>query len=173
MNIEIKSLQGKILFSSNFQTIGEALKEAIKSRANLSRADLYGDNLSRADLSRANLSGADLSRADLSRADLKKIISSRTIVGIGDLIVWKKLAGGMLCQLRIPAKAKRVGGVIGRKCRAEYAEVLSGSGVSYHDIAFKYIEGEIVRPVAFDPNPLVECAPGIHFFITKEEAEAY
>ncbi len=40
------------------------------SRANLSRADLYGANLYGANLSRADLYGANLSRANLSRADL-------------------------------------------------------------------------------------------------------
>ena len=34
-----------------------------------------------------------------------------------------------------------------------------------------YKPGEIVRPDKWDPNPLIECAPGIHFFITREEAE--
>ena len=40
------------------------------SRADLSRADLYGANLYRANLSRADLSGAYLYGANLSRADL-------------------------------------------------------------------------------------------------------
>jgi hypothetical protein len=43
--------------------IGLAVKWAIKTTADLSRADLSRANLSGADLSRANLSGANLSRA--------------------------------------------------------------------------------------------------------------
>ena len=52
--------------------LGLAVKWGIKSRANLSGADLSGANLSGADLSRANLSGANLSRANLRafKADL-------------------------------------------------------------------------------------------------------
>lgn len=57
--------------------LGLAIKWAIKSGANLGRADLIGAdlgraNLSGADLSSANLSGADLSGADLSGADLSR-----------------------------------------------------------------------------------------------------
>ena len=50
--------------------LGIAVRAAIKSRANLSWADLSGANLSRADMSWANLSRADLSWADLSGANL-------------------------------------------------------------------------------------------------------
>lgn len=41
------------------------------------------------------------------------------------------------------------------------------------DGAFHYKAGETVKPDSFDPNPLVECSYGIHFFITRSEAEAY
>jgi hypothetical protein len=92
---------------------------------------------------------------------------------VGTLLGFKKLADGSICELKIPAEAVRVGGVTGRKCRAEYAMVIKGSGVSKHDKTFRYVAGEIVRAVNFDPNPLIECAAGIHFFITREEAEAY
>jgi hypothetical protein len=87
--------------------------------------------------------------------------------------VFKKLGAGNIAELEIPAEARRVGGVTSRKCRAEFAKVIKGSGPSGHDLNFIYKEGEIVKPSSFDPNPLVECAPGIHFFITREEAEAY
>lgn len=50
---------------------------------------------------------------------------------------------------------------------------ISGGGISLRNSDFKYTVGKIVRPDAFDPNPLVECSSGIHFFITKEEAEEY
>ena len=55
--------------------LGLAVRAAVKSRANLSGADLSGANLSGADLSGANLyganhSGANLYGADLSRANL-------------------------------------------------------------------------------------------------------
>src|SRR3990167_3127586 len=76
MNIEIKSrFNGNIIFSVEAGSLKAALEIAVKSGANLYRANLSGANLSGADLSganlyRANLSGADLSGANLYRADL-------------------------------------------------------------------------------------------------------
>jgi hypothetical protein len=181
---------------------GADLSGANLSRANLSRADLSVANLSGADLSVANLRGADLreadlreadlreadlreadlrganlSRADLSGAnlsdtDLKLLLSSRTITPEGELIVWKQLRSG-LCRLLIPKEAARLGGLTGRKCRAEYAFVLDGAGASLHDPDFLYLEGKRVTPHSFCSDPLQECAGGIHFFLTREEAEAY
>ena len=71
MKIEIKSrYDASVIFSFETGSIRLCLEAAIKSRADLSGADLYGANLSGADLSRANLSGADLFGANLSGANL-------------------------------------------------------------------------------------------------------
>jgi hypothetical protein len=37
----------------------------------------------------------------------------------------------------------------------------------------EYKVGETVKPDTYDPNPLVECSNGIHFFISKQEAIDY
>jgi Family of unknown function (DUF5758)/Pentapeptide repeats (8 copies) len=194
---------GSVLFETDAETIGAAVAAAIAAKANLRYANLSSANLRYADLSYANLSYADLSYADLSYADLRyanlssanlryanlssanlssaslssanllKILSIRTIVPQeGDFIAWKKLTDGVVCKLRIPSEAKRIGGLVGRKCRAEFAMVLGPSGVaSKNDL--KYIKGKMVKPDKFDPNPLVECSNGIHFFITEQEAKDY
>jgi hypothetical protein len=87
---------------------------------------------------------------------------------------WKKLEGGVICQLLIPAGALRFGGIISNKCRAEYAVVLEGAGVSDFDPSFQYGFGQTVKPLdPFDPNPFAECSSGIHFFLTRAEAECY
>jgi uncharacterized protein YjbI with pentapeptide repeats len=76
MKFEIKHrFNGSILFVIETNSLKLAVDAAVRSRAdlsgaNLSRADLSGANLSGADLSGANLSGANLSGADLSLADL-------------------------------------------------------------------------------------------------------
>jgi hypothetical protein len=172
--------------------LGLAVKWAVKSRANLSRADLSGANLSGADLSGAYLSGANLSGANLSRADLsganlsganlsgaknaELIIAQTRILPEGDLIGWKKCAGGVIVKLRIPTDAKR-SHAFGRKCRAEFADVLevfgAEIGISKHDSKTEYRAGERVTPDAFDEDWQEECSSGVHFFITKAEAEAY
>jgi hypothetical protein len=81
--------------------------------------------------------------------------------------------GGVICKLLIPAAAGRVGGVTGRKCRAEYAVVLEGEGTSLRDREFTYKVGATVTPDKWNPDMVEECTHGIHFFLTREEAEAY
>jgi len=162
---------------------GADLRGADLSRADLSRADLCGADLCGADLSRANLSvanlrGADLYGADLRGADLRGAdianVKRLFVIPAGDLIGWKKLANGTIAKLRIPSAARRFGGVISNKCRAEFAEVLEGSGLSSFSSEFRYAPGKRVQPdTSFDENPFAECSSGIHFFLTKEEAEDY
>ena len=174
-------LRGANLCGANLR--GADLCGANLRDANLRGADLYDADLCGADLCDANLRGANLRGADLRGADLcgaenirkkalEKLVSARTILPDGDLIGWKKLQGGVICKLQIPAKAERLGGLVGRKCRAEFAIVLAGEGQSQHN-GMAYKMGEMVKPDKFDPNPLVECSHGIHFFITKQEAENY
>jgi len=163
---------------------GADLRGANLCYANLRGANLRGAELCDANLCDAELCGADLRDANLCYANLRganlrdaqgweHLLPIRTIVPEGELIGWKKLSDGTICKLKIPAEAKRVGGLIGRKCRAEYAIVIEGSGVSSWDGVTKYAPGETVRPDSFDPDPRIECSRGIHFFITREEAEAY
>jgi uncharacterized protein YjbI with pentapeptide repeats len=70
--ITIKSWRGTTLYASETAgTVRDALKEALRSDANLRDADLRDADLSGADLRDADLSGADLSGADLSDANLR------------------------------------------------------------------------------------------------------
>ena len=166
---------------------GAYLLGANLSGADLSRADLSGANLSRADLSRANLSRAYLSGADLSRADLSgaylsgakgsELAIARTrILPEGSLIGWKKCQSGVIVKLRIPEEAKR-SHAFGRKCRAEYADVMevigAEVGISDHDRMTEYRAGERVTCDKWIDDWQEECAGGIHFYITREEAEAH
>ena len=85
--IEIKNIDGDVIYTSSKPTLKEAVEEAVGckanlygadlykadlSEANLSEADLYGANLCGADLYGANLCGADLREADLSKANLSE-----------------------------------------------------------------------------------------------------
>ena len=159
---------------------GASLNRASLNRANLTGADLTGASLNRADLTGASLTGASLNRASLNRASLNRANLENVknlfyqIPQEGELIVWKAVAGGV-CKLRVPPEAKRTATPIGRKCRAEWVEVLEApaNGAGLHDRNVVYRAGEIVRPDKYDPDPRVECTHGIHFFLTKEEAKAY
>ena len=98
----------------------------------------------------------------------------------GSIIGWKKArapdGSDCIVKLRIPEDAKR-SNASGRKCRAEYADVLEVIGAEYaisgRDESVKYIPGQRVTPDSYDLNRWNECSNGIHFFITREEAEAW
>ena len=169
---------------------GADLSRADLSRANLSRANLSGANLSGADLSGAYLSDADLSGANLIGANLSGAVYADlalarvSIVPDGDIIGWKKCNHDVIVKLFIPSDARR-SNATGRKCRAEWAvdighfkngEKLPDDHIAYtdnHGPRTEYRVGETVRPDKWDENRFNECSNGIHFFITRIEAENY
>ena len=126
--------------------------------------------------------GADLRGADLRNADLCGVkgadlaIAQTRILPEGSIIGWKKCRNDVIVKLRIPEEAKR-SHAFGRKCRAEYADVLEIFGaeeaISKHDNTVAYRVGERVTCHEWDGNWQEECAGGIHFFITRIEAENY
>lgn len=178
------------------------LRGADLSHANLSGADLRGADLSYTDLSSANLSGADLRDAYLNSADLSRSnLSGVDLSGVylrganniyiplacpekGSFIGFKKVSNGeQIVELFIPTDAKRSSST-GRKCRCNKAKVISITNIdgsscelttvrSSYDSNFMYTVGEYVEVKNFDDNRWNECAPGIHFFITREEAVRY
>jgi hypothetical protein len=179
-NLSSANLSSADLRSANLRSADLRSADLISadlSSANLSSANLRYANLRYADLSSANLRYADLSSANLSSAKNAELAIAMTrILPEGDLIGWKKCESDVIVKLRIPAEAKR-SHAFGRKCRAEYAdvlEVIGGEvGISMHDGQTKYEAGQRVVPDKFDENWVEECSSGIHFFITKAEAEAY
>ena len=44
-------------------------------------------------------------------------------------------------------------------------------GVGLYNSEFVYRVGETVRADSFDDSPFIECSHGIHFYITRQEAE--
>lgn len=161
--------------------------------ADLRDADLYRADLRGADLHGADLRGADLYGANLHRAyDVKLSIAKISILpDEGDIIGWKKAwtdnempPTPVIVKLLIPADAQR-SNATGRKCRASKARVLDlqdkqgnslppdTTAYSSYDPDFTYQKGETVHVEDFDTNRWDECAPGIHFFITRIEAIEY
>jgi hypothetical protein len=175
-NLQGANLERADLRKADLQ--GANLQGADLRKADLQGANLQGANLREADLLRADLWRADLQGANLREADLKKLKSERCILPEGVLIGYKKLSNGVICKLVIPKDSKRINGLTGRKCRAEYVKVLEGKGESPHPSGagqvLLYEKGKTVRCVKpFDGDVRKECTSGIHFFITREEAEAF
>lgn len=169
------------------------LREADLVGADLRGADLRGAILCGADLSNAKLRGAILCEADLSNAILRGAIlcgailrgarnipdsvsAAMTIIPDGDVIGWKKCCDGVLVRVLVPADARR-SNATGRKCRAEYVDVLEciggDVGVSQHNERTTYRVGERVCCDSWYEDRWTECGGGIHFFITRQEAEQY
>ena len=180
IKIQITSwINGSVLFE--YESEDNTLKKTLEKSVN-SGADLYGTNLRGANLCGANLRGADLRGADLrgaKNADLA--IAITRILPEGDIIGYKKCQDGKIVKLLIPADAKR-SHAFGRKCRAEYAEVLEitkgkrqlKKAISQFDGSFIYEVGKTVKPInPFSGDWQQECESGIHFYITKIEAEIH
>ena len=161
--------------------------------ADLYGADLYGADLCGANLCGANLYGANLSDVNLSDANCVKLSLAKISIlpDEGDIIGWKKAwtdnempPTPVIVKLLIPADAQR-SNATGRKCRASKARVLDlqdkqgnslpsdTTAYSSYDTDFTYKKGETVHVEDFDTNRWNECAPGIHFFITRIEAAEY
>ena len=200
-NLREADLSGANLREANLR--GANLREADLSGANLYSADLNGADLYRADLreadlNEANLRGADLYRADLREADLRWAKNVPFIPlacpDTGAFVGFKKSRlyspdetkiQDVIVELEIPADARR-SSATGRKCRCDKAKVLSittldgvavgadaGTVRSSYDSDFVYEVGEIVTAPNFCEDRWEECAPGIHFFINRQEAVEY
>ena len=155
------------------------LRDADLRDANLRDADLRGADLRGADLRDANLRGASLPGADLRGAESVSLIfnaQSSILPDFGQFQGWKKCKNGVLVRVMIGKKAKR-SNATGRKCRAEYVKVLevvgAEIGISQYDNKTEYRVGDIVRCDKWNEDRWVECGGGIHFFLTRIEAEQY
>ena len=184
---------GAVIYRANLikaDLNGADLRLADLSGADLNYARLSFADLSKANLNRANLIGADLRCADLNGAivDMANLIDAKNIdfpilcPEKGSFIGFKK-ANGLIVELEIPSDALRSSATT-RKCRCSKAKVISitnldgsPSGVasipSSWDSNFIYTIGDTIEVADFDTNRWNECAPGIHFFITRQEAVNY
>lgn len=151
--------------------------------ANLISANLRGANLSSASLTSANLQTANLSGADLRGSNLTDVkydeytsFFALQCPEEGAFVGWKKCKGNVLVKLLIPEDAKR-SSATSRKCRASKAVVLevigAEKGFSTVDGRFVYEVGKEVVPDSFNEDRWKECSHGIHFFLTRKEAENY
>ena len=95
---------------------------------------------------------------------------------------YKKLKNNCIATLLIPGDALRVNAIGSYKCRCNKAEVLEivdsarklvNTASSNHNPEFIYETGKTVFVLDYDPSDRIECSTGIHFFMTKQEAEEY
>lgn len=185
--LEVDSLQGDSLTGSNLEGAnlfeedmrgsylkGVNLRGAYLEGVNFEGAYLGGVNFEGAYLKRAYLKGANLEGANLERAELPHY---NIVPEEGGFYAWKKTSYGVI-KIYVPADAKRCSSLVGRKCRASKVKVVSGEGVGglspNISVGYKrYGKGDIVEADKWDDDIRVECTHGIHFFMTKKEAEEW
>ena len=156
--------------------------------SDLRYSDLRYSDLRHSDLRYSDLSNANLYEAELSGAKLDGVIYDENTAFFalqcpeeGSFVGWKKCPDDTIVKLLIPEDAKRSSATT-RKCRCDKARVLeiwdeNGEPIqevrSSRNPNFVYRVGETVSVPDFDEDRWHECAPGIHFFITRREAELY
>ena len=152
----------------------------------LRNADLREVNLFRTNLKDANLFGVNLKNANIINAEISentKIDYPIACPETGSFIGYKKAGCEKIVKLQICEDAKR-SSATAKKCRCSKALVLaienideSDSGLqgitSIYDPSFIYRVGKIVEVLDFDDNRWNECAPGIHFFMDRQDAVEY
>ena len=154
----------------------------------LRNSDLRYSDLRHSDLRYSDLRFANLCNAKLSGAKLDGVIYDESTAFFalqcpeeGSFVGWKKCLHNTIVKLLIPEDAKRSSATT-RKCRCDKARVLeiwdkNGEPIqeaySNYDSNFTYCVGETVCVSDFDEDRWKECAAGIHFFITRREAELY
>ena len=139
---------------------------------------LNNDGGEGANLMDANLRGANLRGANLPNYQI--------IPEIGAFDGWKKFAKGIVGRVRIPARAGRAQGISSRKCRANEIKLLEAWGKEgvklpkgtivkngTYSKVIKYTVGGVTKINNLSDDIRLECAPGIHFFVTRKEAEKW
>ena len=165
--------------------------------ANFHGADFHGANFCDADFHGANFRDANFCGANFYDADfygannINEVISFANIANTalcmqcpeeGSFIGFKKAVGGIV-KLRVTESAKRSSATT-HKCRCSEAEVLEiqnrdgtksekTSVSSKYDRNFIYSVGAIVSVPDFNDDRWNECARGIHFFLSRQEAVNY
>jgi len=103
----------------------------------------------------------------------------------GSLIVWGNKSG-VLVKMLVPDNALRTACLVNRKCRAEFVRVIKVyndkgkthsmnpvTGLRPVDRKTVYEEGKITYPDKYCNDFKNDCSHGIHFFLTKKEAEEW
>ncbi|MGG5372644.1 pentapeptide repeat-containing protein [Enterococcus sp. AZ196] len=164
-------------------------RECDFSGAILQNASLKGTDFQGSCLREADISGANLFFAMLEHADLTDIIHDDQTQYFdlycpaeGPLIGYKKCFDYRIVQLLIPSDARRTSAT-NTCCRCDKAKVLSikdmytnedyDEAVSYVDSDFVYRVGDYVTAENFNPNRWADSTGGIHFWLTRKEAEGY
>lgn len=172
--------------------INADLEHALLANTDLTNAELIDVGLRCANLSCADLKGAKLNRIDLRNVKIDNAINVPYIPMAcpesGSFIAYK-YAGykkGKIIKLEILEDSKRSSASCESNaiCRCDKALILEIQNIdgsptnlkqipSFYDHNFIYEVGKVALVEDFDDNRWEECAPGIHFFMNRNDAVEY
>lgn len=192
VDFTLSSFQDVVLSGADFT--GSSVENALFDGCPMKGASFRNANLKTAsfrycDMRQCDIRGADLFGAVLEYADLTGIISDEGTKWFrlhcpekGAFLGYKKCFNNRLVQLLIPADAKRTSATL-PSCRCSKAKVLTIKSFDFKeeydeawslvDEDFIYKKGEWVEVKDFNEDRWQDSTTGIHFWLTREEAEAY
>lgn len=192
MDFTLSSFQNTVLNHVNFEnsSVENALFDGCSMKgANFKNAKMVTASFRYCDMRECNIEGADLFGAVLEFANLEGIVSSEETKWFrlrcpekGAFLGYKKCVNDRMVQLLIPADAKRTSATL-PSCRCNKAKVLTIKSFDFQenfdeawslvDENFIYKKGEWVEVKNFNENRWQDSTTGIHFWMSRAEAEAY
>lgn len=169
------------------------IKDADFSYADIESATFYNAYLENVNFTDTLCYCTDFRDATVKECNFNTIHVNATTAGYalacpekGSFTAFKKAAlynkKDCIVELEVPADALRSSATT-RKCRVSKAKVVSittldgkplnKNAYSFFSRSFVYKVGKTVEVKNFNTNRWAECAPGIHCFITRDEAVQY
>ena len=166
-----------------------SFKNAKITNTDFTNASLAGSQFYNAVLDTLDVSGANFYSANLNTRQQTKITRSASTKwfdmicpATGEFTLYKRCQNDRIVELRVLADAKRVASTT-PKCRVSAAKVVKITSLdgniehkyafSLYDSDFIYIKNDIVTTEKFESSRWIECASGIHGFLSRELAVAY
>lgn len=192
IDFTLSSFENVKLDQVNFK--GSSVENALFDGCSMEGADFENANMKTAsfrfcNMKNCNIKGANLYGAVLENADLTDIKSDENTQWFrlhcpekGAFLGYKKCVNNRMVQLLIPADALRTSATL-PSCRCSKAKVLTIKSFDFKenfdeawslvDENFEYKRGEWVEVKDFNKDRWMDSTTGIHFWMTREEAEAY
>ncbi len=192
MDFTLSSFQNTVLDGANFEDsiVENALFDGCSMKgASFKNAKMVTASFRYCDMRECNIEGANLYGAVLEFAKLDGIVSNDDTKWFrlhcpetGAFLAYKKCVNDRMVQLLVPADAKRTSATL-RSCRCNKAKVLTIKSFDFTenfdeawslvDEDFVYKRGEWVEVKDFNEDRWQDSTTGIHFWMTRAEAEAY
>ena len=192
MEFELSSFQNTVLDHVNLEnsSVENALFDGCSLHgANFTNANLKTASFRYCDLRESNIEGANLFGAVLEYAKFDGIVSNEDTKWFrmhcpetGAFLGYKKCVNDRMVQLLIPADAKRTSATL-PSCRCNKAKVLTIKSFDFKenyeeawslvDENFVYRRGQWVEVKDFNEDRWQDSTTGIHFWMTRQEAENY